>query len=174
MTEAEYEVDEGEAKHKEKLPGCRYSDAIDHNKPIAKLDKAIDPHNLAGHPKSGPINIVTFNLAYSAFIVHHSVHCGRAFCEANENNLPSSFYDTINAGVKTKAYTGSHMKASSKLITNPNAINNHALPLLNSGNIDLYDVCHQTIRSVDITVSSQRRVKIGTRQFQTHAVTVLF
>ncbi len=141
---------------------------------MAKLDKSIGPCNPAGHSKSGSINIVTVKLAHPALNVHHSVQLGRVFCEAYEKNPPSHFHDAINNGVKRMACTRSHIKTSSKLITNTNAIINHALPLLSSGDIDLHDVCHQTLRSGDITVSSQLRVKISKRLFQTHAVTGLF
>ncbi len=140
MTEAQHEVADGETKHKEELPGHRTSDAMDRNKLIAKLDMAIDPLNPTGHPKSGPINIVTGKLAHPAVNVHHSLHLGRVSREAYEKNLPAGFHDTINAGVKTMAYTGSHSKISSKLVTNPNAIINRALPVLSSGDINLNDM----------------------------------
>ena len=105
--------------------------------PWQKLDTVIDPLNPAGHPKSGPINIVTGKLAHPAVNVHHSLRLGQVSREAYEKNLPAGFHDTINAGVKTMAYTGSRPKTSSKQVTNPNAIMNRVLPMLSSGDVDL-------------------------------------
>eukprot|EP00745_Piridium_sociabile_P031048 TRINITY_DN51469_c0_g2_i2.p1 TRINITY_DN51469_c0_g2~~TRINITY_DN51469_c0_g2_i2.p1 ORF type:complete len:652 (+),score=127.59 TRINITY_DN51469_c0_g2_i2:129-2084(+) len=137
MTESEHKQAHGDAKHKEELPGRINSDAVDRDKLRVKVDTVIDPLDAGGHPKGSPINIVTGKLAHPAVNVHHSLHLARVSREAYEKNLPTGFHDTINAGVKTMAYTGSRPNASSKLVTNPNSIINRALPMLSSGDIDL-------------------------------------
>ena len=137
MTETEQKQADGNAKHKEEFPGRINSDAVDRDKLRQKLDTVIDPLNPAGHPKSGPINIATGKLAHPAVNVHHSLRLGKVSREAYEKNLPAGFHDTINAGVKTMAYTGSRPKTSSKQVTNPDAIMNRALPMLSSGDVDL-------------------------------------
>ena len=138
MTETEQGHAFGDSKHKEELPGRIESDAVDRDKLKDKVKSAIDRLNPAGHPKSGPINIVNGKLAHPSVNVHLALDLGRISREEHEKKLPAGFHDNINAGVKTMAYTGSCSKASTKSVTtNPDAIINRALPMLSSGEIDL-------------------------------------
>ena len=89
MTETQYQPNDGNAKHKEELPGRINSDAVDRDKLRLKIDTVIDPLNPAGHPKSGPINIVTGKIAHPAVNVHHSLHLGRDSRETYEKKCPS-------------------------------------------------------------------------------------
>ena len=66
MTETQQEQESCNTKHKEEFPGRISADAIDCDKLLTKTEQVIDPLIPAGHPKSGPVNIVTGKLAHPA------------------------------------------------------------------------------------------------------------